>query len=341
MEFLPYHYLLAAMREFRFLTWLDISVGRITFEVRTEDRQNNAVCQNPQTAMMMIGQGNGVVSMWSPNAGKPMVKMMCLPCPITAVSVDTKGTLMATAGANRMVKMWDLRNYKCLHSYRLPSPASHMSISQSDQLALSMGSVINIYKDVATETWSEPYMYHKLKHPASRLQFCPYEDVLGVGHRSGFTSLIVPGAGEANFDALESNPFQTKSQRRETEIKTLLDKVPPDLITVDPTQVKQVDVPSLEELMEEKKKEYPLANLPKLEFEPRHKTRRKSTSVRVYQRKKKVQEAHKRETLKKIKSKDERSKTEETGDGEEGNGSAPKRKKPGNVLDRFKPKARR
>lgn len=97
-------------------------------------------------------------------------------------------------------------------------------------------------------------MRHKINWGVSSMQFCPYEDVLGLCTAKGYSSILVPGSAEANFDALEVNPFQTKSQRREAEVKSLLDKIQPELITLDANVIAEVDVPTLKDKVEAKKK---------------------------------------------------------------------------------------
>ena len=70
------------------------------------------------------------------------------------------------------------------------------------------------------------YLTHAIpRRPLTSVRFCPFQDILTIGHHAGLSSLLVPGSGEPNFDSTEADPFEDKKRRQEREVKTLLDKV--------------------------------------------------------------------------------------------------------------------
>ncbi|PPQ72901.1 hypothetical protein CVT25_003889 [Psilocybe cyanescens] len=69
------------------------------------------------------------------------------------------------------------------------------------------------------------------------VRFAPFQDILTAGHSAGLSSVLVPGSGEPKFDSREADPFENKKARSEREVKALLDKIQPDMITLDPEMV--------------------------------------------------------------------------------------------------------
>ncbi len=120
---------------------------------------------------------------------------------------------------------------------------------------------------------------------------------MGLGHDTGFSSILVPGCGEPNFDALEVNPYQNKKQRREAEVKALLEKIPSDLITLNPRDLAEVNIDKLSETMEARKAKLELKP-EKIDFEPKNKSRGRSGTVKRFHIKRTVLEEAKWRELK-------------------------------------------
>ncbi|PIK54086.1 putative WD repeat-containing protein 46 isoform X2 [Apostichopus japonicus] len=226
MSFLPYHFLLAAATNYGALQYLDVSMGKMVSEIKTKQGRLDVMAQNPQNAVIHLGHTD--VNCWQYN--------LCTCCVLSLFD-----RYMATSGIDRTIKIYDLRTYKPLQSYRVAHGANELRFSQRGLLAGASNNIVEIFKDSCTIAQDKPYMVHRLKNPISDLDFCPYEDVLGIGHSNGYSSLLVPGSGEPNFDALEVNPFMTKKQRKEAEVKSLLEKIQPELITLDPNKIGEVD----------------------------------------------------------------------------------------------------
>lgn len=298
MQFLPYHFLLATASATSFLQYLDVSVGKEVAAICTKTGRLDVMCQNPYNAIIHLGHANGTVSLWSPNQKEALVKMLCHQGGVRSVGVDKTGLYMVTSGMDKKLKVYDIRAFKPLKSYFLPAGASCLSLSQRGLLSAATGDIVQVYRDVWSTPVTKPYMAHRARGPVWGLHFCPFEDVLGVGHGDGFTSMLVPGAGEPNFDGLDANPYRSAKQRQEWEVKALLEKIQPELITLDPNKLGEVDRATFEQRHQDRIEALGFDPLAKQKFVPKFKKKGRSSSGAVERRKKQVAHEDQRELIK-------------------------------------------
>ncbi|XP_068585834.1 WD repeat-containing protein 46 [Cebidichthys violaceus] len=299
MQFLPYHFLLATASATGFLQYLDVSVGKEVAAICTKAGRLDVMCQNPHNAIIHLGHSNGTVSLWSPNQKEALVKMLCHQGGVRSVTVDKTGTYMVTSGMDKKLKVYDLRAFKPLKSYFLPAGASCLSLSQRGLLAAATGDIVQVYRDVWSAPVTKPYMAHRVQKTVWGTHFCPFEDVLGVGHGDGFTSMLIPGAGEPNFDGLDANPYRSAKQRQEWEVKALLEKIQPELISLDPTELGRVDRATFDMRHQDRVQALGFDPLAKEKFIPKYKKKGRSSAGSVERRKRKVAHEDLREEIQK------------------------------------------
>ncbi|MCJ1445435.1 MAG: Small subunit (SSU) processome component [Stictis urceolatum] len=260
LRFLPYHFLLAAAGNAGYLKYTDTSTGRLVSEFPTKLGGPTAMATNPWNAVVHLGHANGLVTLWSPSSTTPLVKLNTHRGPVRAMAVDREGRYMVCAGQDQKMSVWDVRTFKELNTYFLRRPASSVAISDAGLTAVGWGTQCSVWRGLfdksrgdQQEKVQSPYMaWGGEGKSVERVRWCPFEDVLGISHGEGFASGIFPGAGEANFDALELNPYETTKQRQEAEVKMLLNKLQPEMISLNPDFVGNLDLASHETRMKEK-----------------------------------------------------------------------------------------
>jgi U3 small nucleolar RNA-associated protein 7 len=244
LDFLPYHWLLASVGRAGYLKYQDTSTGQLVSKHRTGLGSCQVLRQNPSNAVTHLGHSNGTVTLWSPSSSQYLAKMLCHKgAPVTSMAIDLSGNYMVTGGADRQVKIWDLRKLQNTHSYFVPAgvPTS-LDISQRNVVGIGHAGHATFWSPEALgKKCKSPYMHHTIPAcgPVETLRFRPFEDVCAIGHAKGISSIVIPGSGEPHIDSTEYNlnPFQDKKQRREAEVRALLDKLDPNMITLDPNEI--------------------------------------------------------------------------------------------------------
>ncbi|KAL8158479.1 hypothetical protein V2J09_000016 [Rumex salicifolius] len=237
LQFLKNHFLLSSINKFGQLHYQDVTTGEMIGSYRTGLGRTDVMRVNPFNSVLSLGHSSGTVTMWKPTSNAPLVKMLCHHGPLSSLAFHPNGHLMATSGYDQKIKLWDLRKYECIQT--VPLHAGSLDFSQKGLLAASKGSYVQVLKDASGTQNYRTYMKHSMAkgYQIKKISFRPYEDVLGIGHSKGWSSILIPGSGEPNFDSWVANPFETTKQRREKEVRSLLDKLPPESIMLDPSKI--------------------------------------------------------------------------------------------------------
>ena len=234
LDYLSEHFLLVSWSENGIIRYLDTSTGQLVSRHFSKMGPCHSLRQNASTGVVHVGHGDGCVSLWTPTIAEPVMKIRSHYGPVSALACHDEMYLV-TAGGEGKWKIWDLRKASAplnAYSYR-GAPPSSIDVSQTGMIGIGNGVRVSVFSGDCFKTRVKaPYLTHSVPQGVNTVRFCPFDDLLLLGKSSGIASMLVPGAGSGNFDSLGVNPFETRNQRREGEVRALIEKIRPDMISL-------------------------------------------------------------------------------------------------------------
>ncbi|CAB4296161.1 unnamed protein product [Prunus armeniaca] len=143
LQFLKTTSSLASINNFGQLHYQDVTMGEMVGSYRTGLGRADVMQVDPYDGVVALGHSLGTVSMWKPTSSAPLLKRPCHRSPISAMAFHPNGHLMATAGKENKIKLWDLRKLEDEALQTLPGQAKTLEFSQKGLLAcLGCGSSV-------------------------------------------------------------------------------------------------------------------------------------------------------------------------------------------------------
>jgi U3 small nucleolar RNA-associated protein 7 len=207
IEYLPYHFLLASYTP-KSLTYYDTSTGVIVAEHSTR-QPYTTIRQNHSNAVIALGTAKGTVEWWTPGSGRAAIQLF-----VGASIVDVAFHKNYMVTASESIKVWDTRMLKVVNQYPTHKTVSGVEISATGILAVNYSHEVEFLRDACQIHQTHPYMKYASPKNVRNMRFVPFEDVIGLGETKGFSSIIIPGSGDPNYDTFEFNPFESKKQKR-------------------------------------------------------------------------------------------------------------------------------
>lgn len=231
MEFLPNHFLLGNITYFRGknkLEYLDTSIGEI---IASLELVNNPITTCNFDGIICLGNHDGTIDLRAPKQNNPLMKVKAHK---NIKEIKTTYNKLFVSTQDPLLKVFDLRNYfKPLYTIK-DVFVNKMAISGTEKLA------INSYKNIQIIFENKLVQKIPLNSMVESLCYHPFEDILTVSTKFSYENFIIPNSCNHGYNADVISPYMTRKEKRELEVKKLLEKIPPDLISYNSTIFEQI-----------------------------------------------------------------------------------------------------